>query len=137
MRTAAFLQDTRAGATAIVAVAVAVMSMAAGGFLIDHVWLTHQRDLLKVAADSASIAATTRLHNLSSSLSDAEVDSDLRAVAERYVTLNVEANSYRDSSDLEFALTINRDAGLVDVQVTDPDLGSTLMEAFHGYAGPD
>ena len=136
-RISAFLRDTRAGATAIVAATIAVMSMAAGGFLIDHVWLVHQRDLLKSAADSASIAATTRLHNLSSSLSDAEVDSDLRAVAERYVTLNVEANSDRDSSDLELALTINRDAGLVDVRVTDPDLGSTLMEAFHGYAGPD
>ena len=136
MRTPTFLKDTRAGATAIVAATVAVMSMAAGGFLIDHVWLIHQRDLLKSAADSATVAATTRLHNLPSSMSDADAKADLEAMAKRYITLNVEANSKRDSSELEIAVTINRAETTVDVQVTDPDLGTTLMDAFHGYSGP-
>ena len=56
-----FLHETRAGATAIAAVAVTVMTVGASALIIDHVWLVDQRDVLKSAADAAAVAATLEM----------------------------------------------------------------------------
>ena len=55
-----FVSDARAGATAIAAVAVTVMTVGGAALIGDHAWLLDQRDVLKAAADAAGIAATWR-----------------------------------------------------------------------------
>ena len=55
-----FLTGTRAGATSIVTAAVAVMSVVGFAFVIDHIWLVDQRDVLKSAADAVLFRALSR-----------------------------------------------------------------------------
>lgn len=80
-----FLRDTRAGATAIVAVAVSLMTLGGTALIVDHVWLVYQRDLLRASTDSAGVAATLELQNLSAALSDEDAEARLQPVARRYV----------------------------------------------------
>ena len=43
-----FVRSTRAGATAIAAAAVAVMTVGGAVLIVDHQWLVDQRDAMKV-----------------------------------------------------------------------------------------
>ena len=118
-----FLRSTRAGATALTAAAVTVMTVAGTGFVVDHVWLVSQRDLLKAAADSASVAATQRLGVLPAGLQEAAVAAELQAVAERYVRFNLEGNLGTNApapTDVAVTIDINRPLGIVGVDVTAP-----------------
>ena len=86
-----FVRDTRAGATAIAAAAVTVMTVGGAALMSDHVWLVAQRDVLKTAADAAGLAATLEMTRLAGETrTDAELKAALRVVAERYILLNLE-----------------------------------------------
>ena len=56
-----FVRDTRAGATAFVAVAAVLMTIGGSVLISDHAALVDQRDTLKAATNAAGIAATNEL----------------------------------------------------------------------------
>lgn len=130
----AFLHDTRAGATAIVAAGVIIMTMGGFGLLVDHLWLVHKRDLLKAASDSAAVAATLALQQSGAS------DAELQDIAERHVRFNVLANLRAgrklEPREIEATLDIDRDAGTVGVTAKAPT-GGLLMGFLHDYRGPE
>lgn len=136
-----FARDTRAGATAIAAAAITVMTIGGTALIVDHLWLVNQRDLLKSAADAGTIAATLELGNLPASMSDEDVNAHLQPIAERYVLFNLAGNLSTGAREkmnetLEVALTVNRGAGTIDVEAK-ADLGGTLLSRWVlGYAGP-
>ena len=85
-----FVSDARAGATAIAAVAVTVMTVGGAALIGDHAWLIDQRDVLKAAADAAGIAATLEMARLAGQThTDDELKAELKLVAERYILLNL------------------------------------------------
>ena len=133
-----FLRDTRAGATAIAAAAVAVMTIGGTALLGDHAWLLDQRDVLKSAADAAGVAATLEMTRLAGEAhTDDELKAELVPVAKRYILLNLEhlpaerfeaaktsLASLDDPPGLE--LDIDRDTNTVAVTAR-ADLGGTLL----------
>ena len=135
-----FLRETRA-ATGIAGVLLALMTLGGVALVTDHVWLTHHRELLKNAADAAVTAATIRLLELPASMSDDDVDSDLRPIAKRYVRFNLAGNlpeKARERMDetLKVELTLNRELGTVAVSAS-ADMGGTLLsKQILAYAGP-
>ena len=137
-----FLRETRAGATAITAVAVAMMTLGGTALIVDHVWMVGQRDLLKSATDAAAVAATLELQNISNTISDEDAATLLQPVAERYVRFNLAANLPEASrtkmvETLEVAVVVDRSRGAIDVDAN-ADLGGTLLSKWLlGYAGPD
>ena len=60
MKIGDFLRDTRAGATALAAAAVTVMTVGAAALISNYVWLVDQRDVLKSASDAGAVAALWR-----------------------------------------------------------------------------
>ena len=141
-----FLRETRAGATAVAAAAVTVMSVGGVALIVDHLWLVDQRDTLKSAADSSSIAAThamNRMLEADSTASDDVLKAGLGPVARRYVELNLAHLSAerlaRAQDTLAVTLTIDRAASRVEV-AAEADLGGTLfaraLPLLGGYAGP-
>ena len=86
-----FVRDTRAGATAIAAAAVTVMTVGGAALISDHAWLVDQRDVLKTAADAAGIAATLEMTRLAGEAhTDDELKDVLKPVVKRYILLNLE-----------------------------------------------
>ena len=142
---ALFLQDARAGATALVAAAVAVMSVGGAALIIDHQWLVGQRDLVKSAADAAAVAATIELARARATLDDATLETALLATARRYVELNLKGNLSkarfaRAEKTLTVTLGVDRAEGTVAVSAS-ADLGGTLLSRvlplLGRYAGPE
>lgn len=142
-----FLVGTRAGATSIVAAAVVVMSVAGFAFIIDHIWLIDQRDVLKSAASAAGVAATKEMDRLlvpSPDMSQADLTAALTPVARNYIELNLAYLSTdrlsRARETLAVTVTPNRDLGTVDVATT-ADLGGTLfsrhLPMLSNYKGPE
>lgn len=137
-----FLREARAGATAITAAAVTVMTVFGVALIVDHVWLVDQRDLLKTAASAASIAATIELQDLPPTESDENVNRVLQAVAERYVRFNLTANlaeslHERMRDTLQVSIDVDRRLGTVGVEAQ-ADLGGTLLSRYVlDYAGPE
>ena len=128
-----FLRSTRAGATAIAAAAVTVMAVGGVALITDHIWLVDQRDTLKSAANSASIAATLAMNRMlesDSSVSDAALIAALTPVARRYVELNLShlptARFTRAKDTLVIIPAVNRRGGRVDV-AAEADLGGPLV----------
>ena len=133
-----FLRGRRGGATGFAAAAVVMMLLGGGALISDHVWLVGKRDLLQSAAAAASVATTQKLATLPGSLTDAEVHAELLPVAERYARLNVLANVNQelDPDDVAVTLTVDRDAGIVEVRVS-ADIGDTLLSKWlYDYGGP-
>ena len=141
-----FLRETRAGAAAIAAAAVTVMSVGGAALIIDHLWLVDQRDRLKTAADSSSIAAThamNRMLEADSTASDATLKAGLGPIVRRYVLLNLAHLSAerltRAKDTLVIELSIDRAASRV-VVAAKADLGGTLfaraLPLLGNYAGP-
>ena len=136
-----FFRETRAGATAITAAAVTVMSLFGTALIVDHVWLVDQRDMLKSSADAAVVAATLKLQELPRSMSDEDVRAELQAVAERYIRFNLAENLTEQSratmlETLAVSIDVNRALGTVGVSAN-ADLGGTLLSRwFLSYAGP-
>ena len=128
-----FLRGTRAGATAIAAATVTVMTVGGLALIVDHVWLVDQRDTLKSATDAAGIAATlemARLLDQNSDISDSQLIDTLQTVAKRYIQINLSylpADRFaRATSTLEVEVTPDRDLRTVDVTAK-ADLGGTLL----------
>ena len=136
---ARFLAETRAGATTFVAVGITIMIVGCAALIIDHDHLVGQRDLLKSAADAASMAATLELPELPRTLSDADTESRLLAVARKYAVLNVLGNvddPDLESDDVVVVLDVDRAAGTVSATVQ-ADIGETLMASWlFDYLGP-
>ena len=141
-----FLRDTRAGATALAAAAVTIMTVGGAALVGDHVWLVDQRDALKSASEAAGVAATLEMGHLMDTqpgISDADLETKLSAVARRYVMLNLEHLSAerlaRATSTLAIAVVPNRAQHTVDVSV-EADLGGTIlsrhMPLLGEFAGP-
>ena len=138
-----FLRSTRAGATAIAAAAVTVMAVGGVALITDHVWLVDQRDTLKSAANSASIATTLAMNRMlesDSTVSDAALIAALTPVARRYVELNLShlptARFTRAKDTLAITLTVNRRGGRVNV-TAEADLGGTLVARALPLLGGD
>ena len=141
-----FLLGTRAGATSIVAAAVAVMGIAGFAFITDHIWLVDQRDVLKNAADAAAVAATKEMNRRlvpSPDISPADLTTALAPVARNYLELNLAylpTNRLTKAKEtLTVTVTPNKDQGTVDVATT-ADLGGTLfsrhLPVLGNYKGP-
>ena len=142
-----FLRSTRAGAAAITAAVVTVMAVGGAALITDHVWLVDQRDTLKSAADSASIAATLAMNRIledDPAVSDAVLKDDLEGIARHYIELNLShlpaARLARAKETLDVVLSIDRAASRVEV-AAEADLGGTLvaraLPLLGSYAGPD
>ena len=128
-----FIRDTRAGATAVVAAAVVLMTLGAGAVVADHLLLVDKRDTFKSAIDAAGIAATAELGRLldqNPSLTEAEIKAALVPIARRYIELNIdhlpEDRLTRAKATLAVELAINRVLRTVDVDAA-TDLGDTLL----------
>ena len=128
-----FLRGTRAGATAIAAATVTVMTVGGLALIVDHVWLVDQRDTLKSATDAAGIAATlemARLLDQDSGITNGQLRDPLQTVAKRYIQINLSHlpadRLARATSTLEVKVTPDRDLRTVDV-TAEADLGGTLL----------
>ena len=118
-----FLRDTRAGATAIVAVAVTVMGVGGTALISDHLWLVSQRDTLKTAGDAAGIAATVHLNKMldeDPDVSDDAIAPALQSIAERYVLLNLSDLSPDQyaTAQKNLVVTVTPDRAVRTVRVT-------------------
>ena len=124
---AGFLGDTRAGAVGISSVLIALMCFTGTAFVSDHVVLLHHRNVLQAAVASASIAATQHLAKLDTGLTDGELAGALEPLARRYVLANLPEGTRESARDsLEVALTPDREAGVVGVEVS-ADLGGAIV----------
>ena len=140
-----FLRDTRAGATAIAAASVTIMTIGGAALIIDHVWIVDQRDVLKSAVAAAGIGATQHMVRLAGEThTDDELKAKLKSVARRYVLLNLahlRAERYKRADDtLTVEINIDRDQNTVSVTAT-TDLGGTFVSRhlpmLGSYAGPE
>ena len=136
-----FLRETRAAA-GIVGVLLTMMTLGGVAFVTDHLWLTHHRDLLKNAADAAVTVTTNRLLALPESTSDDDVNSQLRALAERYVRFNLVGNvpenaRARMDETLKVDVSVNRMLGTVAVSASAQMGGTLLAKEILAYAGPE
>ena len=137
-----FLRETRAGATAIVAAAVTMMTLGGTALIVDHIWLVNQRDLLKSATDAAAIAVTIELQNLVGTMSAGEAGDALKPLAERYVRFNLganlpEASRSKIEETLEVKVKVSESLDSIDVTAK-ADLGGTLLSKWLlAYAGPE
>lgn len=147
VRVRRFVDDTRAGATAFAAVAVTIMTVAGAALITDHAWLVDQRDVLKAAADAASIAATLDIDRQlarNPSMSDADLKAKLLPVAKRYIEVNLvhlaPGRLARAKETLEIALELDRTRRTV-VVTAQADLGGTLfaraLPLLGAYQGPE
>ena len=133
-----FLADTRAAA-GVMSALVTVASLGATALIVDHLWLTDQRDTTKLAADAAVTAATLEMEGLTDELSE-EDRTRVASVARRYAVLNIVGNTpsataaqVRESIEVDVPSSAG---GRVDVIVR-ADLGSTLLSGgLLGYDGP-
>ena len=134
-----FLADTRAGATAYSAVAIALMTVGGAALIVDHNQLVGQRDLLQSAADAASMSATLELGGLPRSMPDSEVEDRLLSVARKYAVLNVLGNANDPdlrAENVGLTLDIDRAAGTVGATVR-ADIAQNLMsQRLFGQSGP-
>ena len=134
-----FARSTRAGATALTATVVALMLLGGTALVSDHLWMIGQRDLLRGAAESASVAAVQEMKTLPMSWTDSEVETHLTALAERYARYNVLGNAPSkdlEASDVVVALKVNRSQGAVAVTVSAETGGTLLSRHLYGVTGP-
>ena len=147
-RVRAFVQDTRAGATAIASAAVTVMTVGGAALIVDHVWLYDQRDVLKTAAEAGAIAATLDIDRQLAKnprISDADLEAALKRVAKRYVLANLAHLAPERFKEAQQSLKVkitDLDRSQRTVGVTaKADLGGTLfsrnLPLLGNYAGPE
>ena len=122
-----FFYCRRAAATALAAAVMTLMGIAGFALTSDHVYLVYQRDLLKAAIDSATVATTRHMALLDSSLSEEQVIAALNPIARRYILANIsEGGRERAAATLEFTLYPDRVAGTVGIEAA-AELGSTIV----------
>ena len=136
-----FLRDTRAGATAIAAVAVTLMTVGATALTVDHLLLVDQRDTLKAAANAAGTATTLELGRLldnDPTITDAALKNALAPIARRYVEFNLghlpADRLARAKATLAVDLAISRGQRTVNVNAA-VDLGGTLLSGSLSVLG--
>ena len=146
-RVRAFVDGTRAGATAIAAAAVTVMTVGASALIIDHVWLVDQRDALEAAADAAIIAVTLEMDRqlaADSDISDEDLKEKLYPVAMSTVFENLtylpDERLMQVAHTLKVEITaLDRVQGTIGVTAR-ADLGGTLfsraLPLLGNYEGP-
>ena len=126
-RPADFFVDRSALGTALAAAFFTLIGLGGIALVGDHSYLTYQRDLLKIAADAAGLAAVSRLPTFGSDVSDEAVKTALKPVVRRYILANVpEAKRQRAQDTLELTLTLDRTAGTVLVEAK-ADLGGIVF----------
>ena len=128
-----FLRDTRAAATALTAVVIALMTLGGGALIVDHVWLVDQRDTLKAASNAAGIAVTQEMNRIlagNPSISDDDLTAALQPMAKAYVLANLlhlsEGRLTRAKATLVVEVRPDRSQNTVDVSVQ-ADLGGFLF----------
>ena len=128
-----FISDTRAGATAVAATVIIIMSILGTTIVTDSLWLYDQRDVLKAASDAGTIAATRHMSKLltdNPDITDATLDTELAAIARRYVVLNLQhlpAERLRTAlGTLVITVTPNRSTRTLSLDVQ-AELGGTLL----------
>ena len=147
-RVRAFIEDTRAGATAIASAAVTVMTVGGAALIVDHVWLYDQRDVLKTAAEAGAIAATLDIDRQLAKdpgISDADLKTALKRVARRYVLANLAHLAPERFEEAKQSLKVkitDLDRTQRTVGVTaKADLGGTLfsrnLPLLGNYTGPE
>ena len=115
---------------------VTLATMMGVGFVLDHLWLVGQRNLLKSATDAASVAATLQLRSFPKTVDDATAEAALQAdrAALHRAQCRPHALGRRahgsSPSRSRWIVTL----GTVDVRAEAP-LGGTLFGAIHGYLG--
>lgn len=135
-----FLADTH-GAAGIAAALLSMVFLGGAALIVDHLWLVGQRDVMKNAADAATIAATMESEKYPDAQDDNDTWAQVETVARRYALLNIlgnvpasEQSGVRDSLVVEVA---DHAAGTVEVTL-DADLGGTLLaDPLLNYAGPE
>ena len=128
-----FWRDTRAAATALTAIVIALMTIGAGALITDHVVLVDQRDTLKDASSSAAIAATQEMDRLleaDSNISNNDLKAALKPIARGYIVANL-LHLPKDRYDRAIQTLVvkvrpNRSRGTVDVRA-EADLGGFLF----------
>ena len=131
-----FWRDTGAAATALMGVAVVVMSVGAGAFITDHLWVVDQRDKLKSATDAASVAAMVEMNNIlldTPDIGDQELHTVVEDVARRFVIANfadLPPDRYAQAVDsLQLEVTVDREESALSVQA-EADLGGYLFSSM-------
>ena len=125
-----FGRDTQAAA-GIAAAFLSVVILGGTTLVVDHLWLVDHRDSLKSAADAAVVAGTLRVMELSENPDDDFVKSEVQAVAERYVRLNLLPNlaasdRAKASETLQVTLPGFNRSKVLNVEAS-ADLGGTLL----------
>ena len=143
-----FARETRAAA-GLVAAMLTIGTVAGGALIVDHVWLYDQRDVLKTAAEAAAVAATREFNRqlaTNATISDADLEKKLEAVARSYVLINLahlpKEQRERLGQDGELTITfpaLDRRERMVQVKA-EANLGGTLFSRYlpllGNYAGP-
>ena len=128
-----FFRDRRGVGTAIAAAIFTLMSLAGVALVGDHKHMTTNRDLLKGAANAATIAVMMELDGRSLSALTAGERSAVDATAQRYILANIKANVSQDTYDqAERTLQVtlkDTGPGLVDVDAT-ADLGNIVFGSW-------
>ena len=138
---AAFAASTRAGATALTSVLLTVAAFLGAGLAGDHVSLVGQRDQLQAATNAGTLAAIKHFQGLDiNKLSDADIEAELRGVAERYLLANVPtAWRRRVRNSLEMTLVPHRATRTVQVSTRARLLGLMFLSGWvrQGEYRPD
>ena len=138
-----FMRATGGGATSIVSLAVAVITVGGTAVIVDHNWLVDQQDVLKNASDAAAIATTIEMERQRGTMSPDQLEAFVQDVAHTYALLNLD---YLSGDRLEraretLAVKVTPDLATSRVNVVfEADLGGTLL-ARHlpvtgHYGGP-
>ena len=128
-----FFRDRRGVGTAIAAAIFTLMSLAGVALVGDHKHMTTNRDLLKGAANAATIAVMMELDGRSLSALTAGERSAVDATAQRYILANIKANVSQDTyqqAERTLQVTLkDTGPGLVDVDAT-ADLGNIVFGSW-------
>ena len=128
-----FFRDRRGVGTAIAAAIFTLMSLAGVALVGDHKHMTTNRDLLKGAANAATIAVMMELDGRSLSALTAGERSAVDAMAQRYILANIKANVSQDTyqqAERTLQVTLkDTGPGLVDVDAT-ADLGNIVFGSW-------
>ncbi len=125
----AFLTGTRA-AVAIASALLSLMVLGGMALVSDHAVLIYQREVMAVAASTASLATAQQLATLPADMTDAEKAEELVPVARRYILANL-PERYRPMAEetLEIDLTADTTTGLVDI-VAKANLGGAIVGRY-------
>ena len=123
-----YLACTRAGATAATGVLVTIGAFLGVGLAGDYLVLLGQRDMLKVAANAATIATSKYFAGMElGSVEDDELGAKLGSIARRYLLANIPRNKRQDVSDtLQLTITPNQASRTVAI-TAQADLGGILF----------